>query len=330
MERLTKTKRMKKVFFPMALLILSTVNAQAINKIGTVGAQFLKLTVGARYVGMGDAYTCAVSDANAVFCNPAAMTKIGKYDVTFCHRGWIAGIHHEAAAVVRNVEGIGSFGLGAVMLGADDMEITTTDQQDGTGSYFTYRDIAVSFSYARRLTDKFSTGLTVKYIDQQIYTIHARGWAFDVGTYYWTGFKTLRFGMTIQNFGPDITPGDSYLDTQVSGLIMEEKEFSYGEYPLPVKFTVGLAYDFRINEAMSTTLTADALHPNDYTERAHVGVEGTYLDILALRGGYKINYEEEAFTAGFGLKYRNMLFDYAYSDVGVFKGANTLSFGFSF
>lgn len=330
MDRLTKIKKMKRVLFPIAFLILLTVNAQAINKVGTVGAQFLKLTVGARYVGMGDAYTCAVSDANAVFCNPAAMTRIEGYDVTFSHRGWIAGINHEAAAVVRNVEGIGSFGLGAVVLGADDMEITTTAQQDGTGSYFTYRDIAVSFSYARRLTNKFSTGLTVKYIDQQIYTIHARGWAFDVGTYYWTGFKTLRFGMTIQNFGPDIIPADSYLDTQVSGLIMEEKEFSYGEYPLPVKFTVGLAYDFRINEAIQTTLSVDALHPNDYTERAHVGVEGMYMEVLALRGGYKINYEEEAFTAGFGLKYKNIIFDYAYSDMGVFKGTSTFSLDFSF
>jgi hypothetical protein len=330
MDRLTKMKKMKTALRTIAFLILSTVSAQAINKVGTVGAPFLKLTVGARYVGMGDAYTCAVSDANAVFCNPAAMTGIEGYDATFSHRSWIAGITHQAAAVVRNVEGMGSFGLGAVMLGADDMEITTTAQQDGTGSYFTYRDIAVSFSYARRLTDKFSTGLTVKYIDQQIYTIHARGWAFDVGTYYWTGFRTLRFGMTIQNFGPDMTPGGSYFDTQVSGLIMEEKEFSYGEYPLPVKFTVGLAYDFRINEAIQTTLSVDALHPNDYTERAHVGVEGTYMEILALRGGYKINYEEEAFTAGFGLKYRNMVFDYAYSDVGVFKGTNTFSLGFSF
>ena len=330
MEGLTKRKKLKRALLPIVFLLLSTVNTQAINKVGTVGAHFLKLTVGARYVGMGEAYTCAVSDANAVFCNPAAMTKIKGYDVTFCHRAWIAGIDHEAAAVVRNVEGIGSFGLGAVILGADDMEITTTAQQDGTGSYFTYRDIAVSFSYARSLTDKFSTGLTVKYIDQQIYTIHARGWAFDVGTYYWTGFKTLRFGMTIQNFGPDITPGARYLDTQVSGLIMEEKEFSYGEYPLPVRFTVGMAYDFRINEAVQTTLSVDALHPNDYTERAHVGVEGIYLEVLAIRGGYKINYEEEAFTAGVGLKYRNMVFDYAYSDVGVFKGTNTLSLGFSF
>jgi hypothetical protein len=74
----------------------------------------------------------------------------------------------------------------------------------------------------------------------------------------------------------------------------------------------------------------DALHPNDYNERAHVGVEGTYMDMLFIRGGYKINYEEETFTAGFGLKYGQIVFNYAYSDVGVFKGTNTFSLGFSF
>jgi len=96
-------------------------------------------------------------------------------------------------------------------------------------------------------------------------------------------------------------------------------------------------FDFMpsLQESQSLVLAIDAVHPRDYTERIHIGGEYWYMDMIALRAGYKYNYDEEGLSAGVGIKYAveggfGIKIDYSYSDLGVFDAVNRISIGASF
>jgi len=62
-------------------------------------------------------------------------------------------------------------------------------------------------------------------------------------------------------------------------------------------------------------------HPNDNQERLNIGGEYNYKETLFLRAGGKFGYDEESFSAGFGLDFRvlddyRLMFDYAYMHMG--------------
>ena len=107
---------------------------------------------------------------------------------------------------------------------------------------------------------------------------------------------------------------------------------------MPLTLVVGAAvdvFDFMGGGSDNSLLLAvDAIHPRDYTERIHAGAEFWYADMVALRGGYKFNYDEEGLTLGGGIKYGvggiALKIDYAYSDFGIFDSVNRFSLGVSF
>ena len=116
-------------------------------------------------------------------------------------------------------------------------------------------------------------------------------------------------------------------------------QFKYEETPfqLPLTFKIGAAMDVMdfMGEHDSPLLIAiDAIHPRDYTERIHVGGEYWYKNMIAVRSGYKFNYDEEGLTAGVGFKVNivgmDIKLDYAYSDLGIFDTVSRVSFGLSF
>jgi hypothetical protein len=62
-------------------------------------------------------------------------------------------------------------------------------------------------------------------------------------------------------------------------------------------------------------------HPNDARERVNVGAEGGYKNMFFVRAGGKFDYDEESWSAGFGLRIPviggyKLTFDYAYSYFG--------------
>ena len=75
------------------------------------------------------------------------------------------------------------------------------------GEYFGFSDIAVSVSYARKMTEQFSFGGTVKYIEETLDKFKMRGVMIDLGTYYWTGLGSTRFAVTVSNFGSELSSG---------------------------------------------------------------------------------------------------------------------------
>jgi hypothetical protein len=273
----------------------------ALDKVGQSGAQFLKLGVGARAIGMGGAFTAVANDASALYWNPAGLTNVMSKEFTFTHTKWVADINYEYAGYAHKLPGIGTIGLSMSALTMDDIEITTPLNPQGNGEYYTASDYMMALTFARMLTDKFSVGGTVKYIGQYIDDESANGFAVDVGTLYDTGFKTLRLAMSIQNFGGDM-------------------KFVEEEYPLPITFKFGVAMDVVDTGMHLLTTSVEMNHPNDNAEQVNWGVEYWFNNMFALRSGYKFNSDSVGLSAGLGAKvpisFAQLMVDYAYTDVG--------------
>jgi hypothetical protein len=225
------------------------------------------------------------------------------------------------------------------MLGMDRMEITTVEEPDGTGNTFGASSYAAGVSYAKNLTDRFSVGVKVKYIRETIWDMAAGGFAFDLGTIYNIGFRGLKLGMSMSNFGADLRFEGGSLLTNYSAYPEEgnvapvEAYIKTMSYPLPMSFRVGIAYNFMESEKQMLSTALDFVKVNDRDEGANLGVEYTWNRLISLRGGYQLNADEDyefGLAAGAGLEYELGSFharlDYAYADMGRFSSINRFTF----
>lgn len=301
---------MKRVLSTVLMLLWAS-NAcatQIFEKVGTVGAQFLKIGVGARAAAMGEAFVPVADDATALFWNPAGISWIDQNQISLNHASWPAEIGHEFVGSVFTYGSIpGTFGVSANILQMKPMNVTTAFKPNGTGDTFDAGDLALNFTYARFLTNKFSFGGTLRWIHMGIEEEFAEGVAVDFGTLYDTGFRSIKIGMTINNLGPNV-------------------KFIEQDFALPTIFKVGLSMPAFENEFHRLLSAAEFNHPSDTAERANLGLEYSYLGLpqnfeLALRGGYMLNRDEESFAGGFGVRFPTSRtaaarVDYAFVELG--------------
>jgi hypothetical protein len=304
------------------------------NKVGTSGAQFLKISMDPRLVAMGDASGALVGKASSAFANPAGLAALASREVFISDTEWIADIRLLGGVYAFPLAHGGVVAFSGVAVDYGEMPLVREVEADVVIEQFRPRDIALGVSYARRWTDRLYVGGTFKYIDQSIDDFSSRGIAFDFGTVYYTGFRTLRLAMATSNFGPDMRFDGGYTDKYFIGEAYVEQEKEFGAYDLPLNFRLGLAYDFDVTPRSRVTAALDATHPNDYSERIHLGAEYAYDHILFLRCGYTTNAEEMGLSAGCGFRLISTWgagsVDYAYTDFGVFQGVHRIAFGVTF
>jgi len=312
----------------MLTMVLSSLTAQTdFNKVGTAGLLFLSIPGSASAQAMGRAYSGIEQGAEATFFNPALLGIEHSTQVFTSYTGWLQGLSHQSAAISFRV---GRFGVGIsqMLLTCSPMTVTTTQQPQGTGETFGYLDLALGFSVSRAFSDRFSLGGTVKYIYEGVQSISAHGFGVDIGSFYWIGYNDLRIFMVLQNFGPEMRFGGSFFDTRVKGNIREDVELRYAAIPLPITFTMGVAGTVWKQGERGLLLAVEANHPADYSQRMNIGAEFNLTHSLFLRGGYKINYEQESWSAGCGFKIGRFKSDLAY--VPMKKFTDVLSYSINY
>ena len=321
----------------LVLLVAATVlltgglSAQQDNKAGTTAAQFLKIGVGARAAGMGDAVVALSRDPGAMYWNVSGLTAVPSMSLLVTHTRWFADITHQYFGLVLPVGDDHRFGVNATILNLGEMEVTTEQNPRGTGDFFRATDVAVGVSYAVRLVDFFSFGATVKYVSQTLANESASAIGVDLGTTLHTGYKGITIGMAFTNFGTslkldgrdlhrtyDPSPNNA-ANTGVSSYLGTES------WDLPLVFRVGVGWELvgsgeaLLHDDMSAVrLGVDATHANDAPEAARVGLEYVWDRLLALRGGYHFNDDVRTWSAGAGLHWQTgrtfgVDLDYAYS-----------------
>ena len=321
--------------------LTNTAVAGEFSKIGTVGAQFLKIGMGARYVGMGEASVACVNDAYSMYWNPAGLTELSSVNLSLTNVDWIMDVQLNHVTFGKPLGDYSAFGVSLTALSMGEMEVTTVEQPEGNGETFTSSSYSLSLGYARKLTDRFSVGINGKYIWERISEERASGFAFDFGTLFYTGFKSLRIGMNIANLGPEMKMDGpelgAYYDPQPGNPNYDDvkSKLAVDPYDLPLTFRFGLAYDLIESPESKLTLSVEAKHPNDNIQQASFGGEYQWNELFSLRAGYKFNYEEEGLTFGGGLKLKagektNLDINYAWADFSRLQNVHRFSLGFEF
>jgi opacity protein-like surface antigen len=318
-------------------------SGQNLTKVGTTSAQFLKIGVGPRAMGMGGAFTATADDITAMYWNPGGLARCYSREAFFNHVKWFADINYDFAAVSTHLSDVGTVGAFVSVLSMDDMKVRTLENPEGTGELFNAGGMAIGLSYARELTEDFSIGFNAKYVREYIWNSSATGFALDVGTMYRVNvLNELRIAASISNFGSKMKMQgrDAILITSLGpgGNNLLNTDIQLDEYDLPLLFRIGLAADVVKSGDSRLTIDADAVHPNDAYEYVNTGMEFAWNDILFLRGGWKSLFErdtEQGLALGIGVQYRmmdavNLKIDYAYQDFGRLTSVHFVSLGVKF
>ena len=327
---------MKKFILTLCIILLTaSLGYSQFNKAGRTVFQFLKVGLGARQTGMGEANIAYVQDANSIFWNPAGITGIQGAQASFNYLQWIGDIHVFSGVAGYNWDGVGVIVLNYISLDYGNLDEALVTSPSGsvdtrTGNTFSGSDLCFGIGIARQFTDKLSIGLNLKYVREDLYIYSADLFAFDVGTFYNTGWYGINLAMSAQNFS-----------SQARWLYTKEDEQQ--TYELPLTFRIGVSWamlggsdllfggDF---DKQRLTFNVDAIHTNDYSERLDLGLEYTFYNMLSLRGGYRINYKEGNLSLGAGIQYDfssvRFSFDYTYVSYDFLQSPHQFSISLGF
>lgn len=325
---------MKLLKYPVFLFLIITLNVSfsqstGIDKVGTTSFQFLKVMSDARATGMGEAAITTTKTSNAVFWNPAGLTSVESFDVSTSYVQWFFDVKHYAFAAAYNLDEYGTIGAQVLVTDLGEIPVTRVDYlfRNDNGTYnpgITGESVSpgsqvFGLSYAKKLTDKFSFGLTIKYAMEDLVAEKTSSIIFDGGVLYNTGYKSIEIGASLRHFGPDV-------------------KFVNKEYPLPQTFTIGISAElFSSYDPLLFTVDGQSLlfaynlsQPRDYSQQHHLGIEYSFHDLLFLRAGYKINFDEEGLSLGAGVNYAGVRVDYSFNDYGEYlDSVHRITVGFS-
>jgi hypothetical protein len=272
---------------------------------GSASFQFLKIGLGARESALGEAATALTNDANAVFWNVGALPLAAERQASFTHNEWLVGSSLDALVLTTPL-GSYAVGLSLARFGIEPFEETTVLDPDGTGRMIEAGDFLVGLTGARRFTDRLTIGVQAKYVHETLDDETYADVLFDVGALYYTGFRNLRLAFTLQHFGPD-----------VNGRLQD--------YRTPLLFRVAAADELVDLDRVRVRAAVELVHPTDNEEWVNAGVEAVLMDVLALRGGYRLGVDEGAWSVGAGvapprLGGVGLRADYAYVPFGELLG----------
>jgi opacity protein-like surface antigen len=323
-------------------VLSSNLNAQTL-KTGTTAAQVLKFNVGPRAIAMGGAYTAVSDEITAMYWNPSGTANIQNNEAFFNHTSLYADIKYDYAAIASHLTDFGTVGAFVSVLSMDEMVVRTEENPQGTGELFDAGAIVIGLNYSRYLTNNFSIGFNLKYVNESIWHMSAAGFGLDIGTLYKIPvLNELRIAASISNFGTkmqlsgrDIT---RIIPTGAADGNLINTNLELNKYDLPLLFRFGLSSDILKNESSRITLDVDAVHPNDASEYLNTGMEYAWNETVSFRVGYNSLFEkdsEKGLTFGFGLHYRivdlvKVGFDYAYQDFGRLDKVHYFSLGIDF
>jgi len=331
----------------LLLLSLTALVYAEFDKVATTAAPFLKMGVGARATAMGGSFVGLADDASALYWNPAGMLGVQRLTATASHNNWLLDIAHDYVGLVFPLKPNQRLGISMTALTMGEQPVRTLEEPEGNGLVYGVMDLAVSVGYARQISDRLTMGFTGKFIQLKAYNESASTLALDIGSILKTDFYGLKIGMALSNFGGDIQFRGRDLilkadiDDDIDGNYNSDADLRTEPWPLPLMIRIGLSMDLMgtedavlYSQLTRLTLALDADHPNDGPEHINLGLEYALRDMIYFRGGYRHNYDQEAWTMGTGIKLDltglgQVKLDYAVKPMDVFGNTSVLSVEFS-
>lgn len=276
--------------------------------------------IGARPMGMGQAYTAVSDDVNAVFFNPAGLGSQKKWGMTTMLTRLLGRVEYKMAGGTYPTE-YGTIGVGYLSALTPAGYLTTDKGSLATASAISYGSSLLILSYGKDLSEaiagtdalgKLSIGVSTKLINNQFEGTagSGSGSSTDIGLIY-RPTANLSGGLTYQNVGGAVNWQNG----------TREK--------IPSTVKVGGALK------LSQALVAADLEYGSQGSLLHGGVEYRPHELLVLRGGVDQTRTASTatvlnLTAGVGLKLAGCSFDYAYHQDSGLAENSTHYFSVSF
>ncbi|NOY60074.1 MAG: PorV/PorQ family protein [Calditrichaeota bacterium] len=324
------------IFLVLMIFMISLPASARMQKLGQAGMNFLSIGGSARAAGMANVFGFAKNDLASVFYNPAGLASVDRTAFFLNSTSWLAGMKIAHVAVSHNAGKYGVFAFTLESMDYGDFNGTAISDTDARG----YSDISVGdvsglaagLAYGIQMTDKFSIGGGVKMVAQQLGmndtyiagAVDVTGKknkvstiAYDFGTMYDTGIKSIRLTMDIRNYAAQ--------------LLYENEEFQ-----LPQTYKIGMSANLfellPIGDASENSfiLAIEGVDPLSRPAYLNAGLEYSLMNMIDLRTGYSFQRSQDGtggLNAGAGLKLSSFglpldgRLDFSYSDYGSILGS---------
>jgi hypothetical protein len=277
--------------------VFGRVSVAGESSLSTAG--FLRVGVGAKAMGLGEAFTAVADDASAVYWNPAGLGRLDKRQVQFSHYDWYQDVKIENlyCAFPR-----GRFGFGAGITYLGFGKFQSYDDDGNPGDELSLYNLAASVSFSYSLTENFSIGVTGKYIEQSFDIVKGTSFAGDVGLM--ADFNSVRFGLAGVNLGAPVR------------FVSEEEQ-------LPTAVRFGMAVR-QFNDKFLVAVEAYVPREGDVVWRQ--GLELSLAGPLCVRSGFSYQAQDVPgnsafrYNLGAGISYGVGRFDYTFIPSSEFGG----------
>lgn len=326
----------KYILLTLLMVAITRYNVFAYEKIAQAGFEFLSVTSDAKAAAMGEAVTSLEGCSSSLFFNPAGMACMPKtFDVTLSQNTWIADINYNTFSLSFNPFQ-GRYGVvGVSLVSVDYGKLQGTMNWNNSQGFidteiFNPSALAFGVGYAKALSTQFSVGGQIKstyqYLGKNVVSKTetepmeeikniANTIAYDFGTLYKTGLKSIAFGMSVRNFS-------------------EEIKYEQEGFQLPLTFAMGISMnlmDFVSSSSsnQSLYLSIDATHPRSHPEQVKIGLDYKLMNMISLRGGYVLKNDIDNVTFGMGISLFGLAIDYAYTPTEFFDYVQRFTIRFS-
>lgn len=351
---------------PAALAAQQTAINQDNTGYGTTAAEFLLLGAGARGTALGGAFSAIATDVSSLYYNPGGAALLSRPGVMVSTYQYVADTRYSwGGFAIPFGNGSKTFGIQLGTFGFSDQPVYTVDQPDGTGAKYSVNETFAGITLAQNFSDRFSAGITAKFISDNLGDASGSAFAVDFGTNFHATLNNhpVKFSFVLANLGSNLSysgqplnadiPREPLPGEQPVPTLPQPGQLQTKGFPLPTTFRVGLAYDLLTAENHRFTLLGD-FNQVTSNKAGFVGGAEFAADRLggsgfgfALRGSYSyqpannlqpvinstaLSDEEnlQGLAVGGGVNYQSGNFslgmDYAFKYQGVLGGTNFFTF----
>ncbi|MBI4503182.1 MAG: PorV/PorQ family protein [Gemmatimonadetes bacterium] len=272
---------------------------------GTKSAEFLLLGAGARGAALGGSFAAIANDASALYWNPAGLALMPRAEALISTYRYVADTRYSWAGLAFPLSGgERAIGFQGGTFGFSDQPVYTVENPEGDGTTYSVAESFLGLTYAQQFSDRFSAGITGKFISDKLGKTAGTAIAVDFGTNFHAsiGPRPIRASFVIQNLGSTLEHSGSALETAVereppldqSNIPQQPQNarLTTKEWNLPITFRVGLAFDVMNSASSRFTLLSEFTQPDNSNAAANGAVEWSLMNVanshvsFNVRGGY--------------------------------------------
>lgn len=330
------------------LIIFIGISLSGFSQARKYSNEFLSIGISARAMGMSNSVVATIDDVTAGYWNPAGLNSIdNSFQVGLMHSEYFAGIakFDYLAVAIPTKDNKRTMALSVIRFGVDNIPNTLQLRQpDGTIDYgaiqpFSIADYAFLFSYAQPIQwNNLKVGGNVKVVHRSA-SHFAKAWGFGIDLGAQLDLDKWSFGLMARDITTTFNAWSfNFTEDEQAILAATNNEIPENsvEITLP-KFLLGAGYKHRFSEKFGMLAELDIDITTDGKRNVlvsakplsidpHIGFEFDYNQFIYLRTG--VGNIQRATSdidgsnililqpnLGIGLRIKNIVIDYAYTDL---------------